>query len=665
MLELFADLPRIKVPKFRRTYQITNFERPAGWKPREHLPELSGVVALDLETFDPGLAAGKGSSWYKHDEGFVTGIGVGTFEDKFYLPVAHSDGNVDPDRAFRWLRVQAAKPDVTFVYANAPYDIGWLSKRHGIEFANLPHDVQTMAALLDETRYSYSLDSLGQAYLGVGKNDQELKDACIRGGLQDPMSRMDLVPGWLAEQYGLNDIDLTLRLFRHLMPMIEADKLGRVLDLERECALVAVDMKALGVRVDLDRADHLRTDFTARRATALGRIYDLTKVHTTATDLQSLIRALKVEQPDVDLPTTANGKESIAAAVLDGLPSSPVIEQIREARALDKAIGTFLESYIFGHEYRGRIHADFNPLRRSDERAQGGATGGRWSSQNPNLQNIPVRTAIGLEIRKCFVPEIGEEWVKLDYASQEPRLLIHFADITRKDGQPLRGAAAMVARFNENPLTDLHLQTALLMFRHTPETWEMLDKVLRKALRGRSKTINLAIAYGAGGGNICDQLGLPTVMRSFEKGGRKISYRAAGEEGQALLDRHYEAMPFLRELQKIAKGRAEDRGLVRTILGRIIRFAVVGGALARPHKALNAVVQGSAADMMKLAQVALRRAGVPLLVAVHDEADLSVPRGADAYIAKVKRIMEEALTLRVPVVAEAKTAANWGDVSAE
>ncbi|MFA5900264.1 MAG: hypothetical protein WC829_14260, partial [Hyphomicrobium sp.] len=102
MLELFADLPEIKVPKYRRTYQITNFERPLDWRPREHLPELEGIYALDLETLDPGLAADKGSSWYKADEGFVTGIGIGDKHDQFYLPIAHSNGNVDPDRAFRW-----------------------------------------------------------------------------------------------------------------------------------------------------------------------------------------------------------------------------------------------------------------------------------------------------------------------------------------------------------------------------------------------------------------------------------------------------------------------------------------------------------------------------------------------------------------------------------
>ncbi|MFA5901735.1 MAG: DNA polymerase [Hyphomicrobium sp.] len=665
MLELFADLPEIKVPKYRRTYQITNFERPLDWRPREHLPELDGVYALDLETLDPGLTADKGSSWYKADEGFVTGIGVGDKHDQFYLPIAHSNGNVDPDRAWRWLAAQSVKPSVSFVYSNAPYDLGWLSKRHGVEFANAPYDVQAIAALLDETRFSYSLDTLGQHYLGRGKNDDDLIKACISGGLRDPMSRMDLVPAWLAEKYGLNDISLTIDLFHHLMPMIQRDGLAGVFELERECALVAVDMKALGVRVDLDRADQLRTDFKARRAAALAKIHELTGVHTSASDLQSLIRALKVEQPDVDLPTTAHGKESIAKGVLDALPSSPVIEAIREARELDKAVGTFIESYLFGHEYRGRIHADFNPLRRADEKGSGGATGGRWASQNPNLQNIPVRTKIGLEVRKCFVAEAGEMWAKFDYASQEPRLLIHFADITRLKGQPLKGAADMVRRFQENPLTDLHLQTALLMFGYTPETWEMLDKAMRKALRGRSKTINLAIAYGAGGGNICDQLGLPTVMKSFTKDGRTITYRAAGPEGQALLDRHFKAMPFLKQLQEIAKDRAEDKHMIRTISGRIIRFQSFGGQLLRPHKALNAVVQGSAADQMKAAQVAFRKEKIPLLVAVHDEGDFSVPRGADAYIARIKAIMEDVLPLRVPVVAEVKIGGNWGDVSVD
>jgi len=669
VLELFSDLPSIKVPKHRRTYQITNFERPLDYRPREHLPELDGVVALDLETHDPGLSEGRGSSWVRAGEGKICGIGIGgssgNADERFYLPVAHAGGNGDAERYFRWLAGQAAKPSVSFVYANAPYDLGWLSKRHGIEFANAPYDVQAMAALLDETRYSYSLDALGRDHLGRGKNDDDLKKACLQGRLIDPMSRMDLVPAWLAEKYGLNDIDLTIGLFNHLMPMIQREGLGRVLGLERECALVAVDMKALGVRVDLDRAERLEKEFSLRRAEALKRVHDLTGVHTSASDLQSLIKALKVERPEVHLPKTPTGKESIKDDVLEALPSSPVVDAIREARQLDKAIGTFLKSYIFGNVYKGRIHADFNPLRRSDETGSGGATGGRWSSQNPNMQNIPVRTAIGIEIRKCFVAELGEMWVKLDYASQEPRLLIHFADLTRYKGDALRGAAEMVARFNENPLTDLHLQTAMLMFGHTPETWEMLDKALRKALRSRAKTINLAIAYGAGGGNICDQLGLPTVMKSFVKDGRTITYRAAGDEGQALLDKHFRAMPFLKQMQQIAKERAEDLGMIRTILGRIIRFKRVGGDILRPHKALNAAVQGSAADQMKMAQVALRREKIPMLVAVHDEADLSAPRGADAYIARIRAIMEGVLPLRVPVVAEAKFADNWGDVSVD
>jgi DNA polymerase-1 len=331
-------------------------------------------------------------------------------------------------------------------------------------------------------------------------------------------------------------------------------------------------------------------------------------------------------------------------------------------RQYDKAIGTTLDG-LLEHQYKGRIHADFTPLPRADETGRGGASTGRFSSSNPNLQNIPIRVQeIGIPIRSCFVADPGCVWVKLDYASQEPRLTIHYAAL-----MDLYKARAMVARFIEDPNTDLHLETALLMFGHSKETWEMLDKATRRNLRQRAKVINLALAYGAGGGNICRQLGLPVVRDSFiNEAGREITYWRAGETGQRLLDQHYRAVPFIRELQKIAKAKADEVGMIRTILGRICRFKKYGDRFGRTHKALNSLIQGSAADQIKKALVILRRAGILLPLVVHDEGDLSVPKGgAQAFIADVERMMEDAVPLLLPVVAEAKVGRNWGDVSAD
>jgi DNA polymerase I len=658
------QLPRVRRPKHRRTYQVTNFTKPDEWIPFDDLPDLHGEVVLDFENLDPGLADGRGSSWVRSGEGHICGAGFGPLQhgDDFYVSIAHSDGNgCDQARFLGWLGDQARRADVTFIYANAPYDLGWL-KREGIEPRNLPIDVQAQAALLDEFAYTYSLDTLGRKYLGEGKNEDAMKEACLRGGLIDPLSRMDLVPAWIAETYGLQDIHLTKGVYLHLRKQIEAEGLQSIHELERECALVAVDMKALGVPVDMDDVMKTRGGFALQRERAIDTVKDLTGINVEPTDFTSLIRALKVEQPGLVLPKTALGKESIRDEVLEALPESPVANAIRWMRRYDKAIGTFIDSYFLKNVWRGRIHADFNPLRYTDDRgSQGGTVSGRFSSNNPNMQNLPVRQPeIGIPLRACFRPEPGEDWAKLDYASQEPRLTIHYAALLE-----LRGAQAMIDRFHRDPMTDLHLETALLMFGHTRETWGLLTAARRKELRARAKIINLAIAYGAGGGNIADQLGLPKIKKQFDKDGSTIKYWAAGPEAQKLLDAHAAGVPFLKDLQAIAKTRAEQKGYVRTILDRVLRFKQFGGRYARSHKALNSIIQGSAADQMKMALVLLRREKIPILLTVHDEADASVPREAPAYIARIKQIMEEAVPLLLPVVAEVKIKANWGLVSVD
>jgi DNA polymerase I-like protein with 3'-5' exonuclease and polymerase domains len=648
------------VARKKRQLAIPSFTRPDGWAPHTDLPELHGNVILDLENKDEGLARGQGSSWYRHDGGFIAGVAIGWEQGDFYVPMRHSEGNTDPDRAIRWLKAQAKKPDVTFTYCNGGYDLGWL-RANGIEPLNLPHDVQAQAALLDEFKMNYSLDALGLEYLGEGKADDAFKEACQRGGLIDPMSHMDMVPAWLAEAYALQDVRLTRKLFSCLSAKITEEKLDKIYDLERECILVAVDMKAMGVRLDLDRVERTKKHFAGKRDEYIQLVFEQTGVHVDPFDDQSIIRALKEENANVVLPLTDKGKESIRAEVLEGLPSTPIVEAIRWMRKYDKAIGTTLNG-LLEHQYKGRIHADFNPLRRSDETGAGGTVSGRFSCTNPNLQNIPIRIPeIGVPVRACFVPEDRCQWAKLDYASQEPRLTIHYASLLK-----LKGAWAMVERFRLNPNTDLHKETAMLMFGHTAETWEMLEPKVRKVLRQRAKVINLAIAYGAGGANIAGQLGLPTKMREFTKGdGSLVRYLGAGDEAQALLDKQMAAVPFLRKLQKAAKERAEDLGYVTTILGRRCRFKKYGDEYGRSHKALNSVIQGSAADQMKMALVLLRRAGITVPLSVHDEGDISVPRGASAFIAQVKQIMEEAVILNLPVVAEVLLGDNWGSVSVD
>jgi DNA polymerase I-like protein with 3'-5' exonuclease and polymerase domains len=637
---LFDDAPDIR-PSGGRRQQISRpvFTRPEKWAPPDNLPELSGIVALDLETKDPGIGEGKGSSWVT-DAGFICGVAVSAPQGDLYLPVRHADGNLDEDRVRRWLAAQAAKDDVTFVYANAPYDLGWL-RRWGIRPATHPVDVQMIAALIDEHRNSYSLDALAQDWLGERKGHKEFEQACAAAGLYDPMGNMDLVPAWVAEGYARRDARLTGELYESMLPEIEKQNLHRVLALERECTLVAVDLKERGVRVDLDVATRAVRLFEEKRDSAIRRVKDLTGVAISPSDVESISRALRVETPSMEFPQTAQGRISIKNDWLETLTSSPVGDEIRNARRYDKSISTFFNGYIFGHSYRGRIHADFHPTRRADERGANGTISGRFSSSAPNMQNIPTRDPeIGQAVRECFVPEDGEQWGKLDYSAQEPRLTVHFSVLAK-----LRGAKEMAERFIRDPNTDLHQETAARM------------GVARKQAKG----INLGLAYGMGGAKLCHQLGLPTEWITTRSGNY---IEVAGPEGARLLRLHEEAVPFIRGLQKMTEDRAKDRGVIRTILGRACHFKKSGGEYIWTYAACNRLIQGSAADQMKMALCLLRREGIPVLLTVHDESDMSVPMGAEGerLIARTREIMETAVPLVLPVVADVKVGASWGHV---
>jgi DNA polymerase I-like protein with 3'-5' exonuclease and polymerase domains len=649
---LFDDLiPEQRKSRRRQTLQLTRprFERPIDWKPHDELPELHGVVGLDAETKDPDLSRGMGSSWpYKAQGiGFVAGWGISYEGGDFYLPLRHSEGNIDPLRVERWLRAQVRKPDVTVCCANVMYDLGW-AWRYDIEPLNLPYDPQGEAALLDEYRSSYSLESLSQEFLGRGKLDQEFIDRCARAGLLNPKANMDMVPAWIAEPYGTEDAVLARQLHLKFRAKLEAENLQKIYDLERECFLVGMDMQKRGMRVDLDRAARKSAELIEKRDAAIEQVYQLTNVRIDANDNPAIARALRVENSEIVFPQTSQGRDSIRADFLESL-DSPVGKLVRSARQYDKAVSTFFDGYIFGCEVAGRIHSTFHPLRRADENGTNGTVSGRWASSDPNLTNVPQRIPeIRDAVRGCCIPEEDHDWGKLDYAGQEPRLTVHFAALIRRKGRPLRGALEMVERFKANPLLNLHTETGERMGLPMPEG------------KTKAKIINLAITYGAGGAKTCKQLGLPTEWIDKPWGRLEI----AGPEGRRLLKLHHETMPFIKEFQEICTERGEQNGFIITIGGRRCRLEKRGKEYMWAYTSCNKLIQGSAADQMKRASVLIRRAGIPLTVIVHDEADLSVPKG-DAgvkLIAQVKEIMESAYELLLPVVADVKIGSDWAAV---
>lgn len=649
---------------------------PETWRPVENYPELHGIVALDTETDDPGLAADKGSSWAT-DEGSVVGFSVAWREGYvgggfggdapitrgFYVGVNHAAGNSDPEKAFNWLRAQAAKPDVHLVYNNAIYDMGWLKARHGIEPASLPTDVQGMAALLDEKRHSYSLDTLAHHYLGRRKSTAKLKEAARALGYLDPYKAMKKLPTWAVAEYGTDDAVDTLDLYYAMMPLLEEQDLLRVLEMERECLLIGRDLKMRGVRVNQDQAAKVRARFVARRDELTRLVFDKTGIHVDPNDKDSVVRALLIENPELQFRKTPTGQYQVNATFIDGL-KSPVGDAIRMIKKLTKAVETFIDGYIYGYTGRdGRIHADFNPLRRNsdDDDSLYGVAGGRWSSSGPNLQNIPRRDPyIGPAIRSCFEPEDGQLWGKLDYSSQEPRLAAHFAYKLWKIRDRLsgwedsfEGADQMVQAYLDNPELSMHKVVAKGMDIDISADPETYDKV---------KIMNLGIIYGMGGKKFANTVGLPT--KEVLRYGRVME--VAGDEAQALLDKHFERFPWIKDLANFSAYWASQQGYMKTVSGRRIRFEEKDerGRIKFTHKALNAAVQGSAADQMKWAQIGFRRAGIPITVVVHDDANLSIDRG-DAgrrTLRDAAEIMANAIQLEVPSLAEGRVGRNWGSV---
>jgi len=334
---------------------------------------------------------------------------------------------------------------------------------------------------------------------------------------------------------------------------------------------------------------------------------------------------------------TATGAPSFTKNFLSQHPNE-IAQAIAQAREINKAHTTFIDT-ILEHEHKGRIHADINQIRSDD----GGTVTGRFSYSNPNLQQIPARSKkIGPLIRSLFLPEENCVWGAFDYSQQEPRIVVHYAALSQ-----LQGVSDIVDAYREGD-ADFHQAVA-----------EMAD-INRKD----AKTINLGLMYGMGKNKLMAELGLLV------------------EQAEKLLKKYHERAPFVKQLIDAVSRRAQERGRIRTIGGRICHFdlwepASFGIHKPLPHadalsehgpgikraftyKALNKLIQGSAADMTKIAMVKLYREGIIPMIQIHDELDVSVENPKQAQ--KIIEIMEEAVKLEVPNKVDYEKGQSWGDI---
>ena len=615
--------------------KIPKFEAQTEWVKPTEFPDLRKVdeIAIDLETKDPNLKE-KGSGSVIGD-GDVVGIAVATSHYKGYFPIAHEGGgNMDRQRVMLWLK-DVLESQSTKIFHNAIYDVCWL-RRLGLKINGDIVCTMIAAAVTDENRFRYDLNSLAWHYLGYGKNETALAEAAESWGI-DPKAEMYKLPAMHVGGYAERDAEITLGLWQEMKKEILHQDLEDIFDLETELFPCLVDMRFKGVRVDTERAHQMKSNLIKQEQDLLKKIESETNIYPQIWAARSIAQVFE----NLKIPFERTEKTDAPSFTKNFLQEHehPVVRMIAQAREINKAHTTFIDS-ILRYEHKGRIHAEINQLRN----AGGGTVTGRFSYQNPNLQQIPARNKdLGPMIRSLFIPEEGHRWGVFDYSQQEPRLVVHYASLYK-----LPSVYDVIDAYQNDPNADFHQTVA----------------DMAEIPRSQAKTINLGLFYGMGKGKLQAELGV------------------SKEKATELFNTYHARVPFVKQLMSKASNRAQDRGQIRTLLGRLCRFHLwepnsfgmhkamthedalkehgPGIKRAYTYKALNKLIQGSAADMTKKSMLELYKEGIIPHIQIHDELDISVED--ESHAKKIIEIMENAVTLEVPNKVDYEHGDNWGEI---
>jgi DNA polymerase I-like protein with 3'-5' exonuclease and polymerase domains len=613
------------------------FPTQTEWVPPQSFPNLSTAkeIAIDLETCDPNLES-FGPGWPRND-GYIVGYALAVEGWSGYFPVAHGGGgNLDKRLVERWIKDVLALP-CDKVMHNAAYDLGWLAAS-GFTVNGRIIDTMLAAPLLDENRFSYSLNSLGFDYLQEVKSEQGLKQAAADFGVH-PKKELWKLPAMYVGEYAEQDAALTLKLWQAFKIKLRQDEVESIFNVETDVFPVLFEMTRRGILFDRDKCGQLISQMRKREKELLQHMKEQVGAPVDVWAAQSVAHAF--DRLGIAYSKTTNGLPSFTKGFLDSC-EHPLAKMIVEAREVNKTHSTFLQPYMDFSAKTGRIHPHVNQMRSDD----GGTVTGRLSMANPNLQQVPARhEIIGPMVRSLFLPENGQLWASNDFSSQEPRLLVHYASLL---GLP--GADVMVDAYRSDPNTDFHQMVA------------DMAQIKRKA----AKTIGLGLMYGMGKNKLAGQLDLSL------------------DEASELIDNFHRNVPFLKGTVNAVMKRIEHPaagGAIRTLLGRKCRFPLwepmewgVNKALPREqavmeygqrikragtYKGLNRLIQGSAADQTKAAMVALAKAGFTPILQVHDEVALSVNSPKEARDAA--QIMAEAVRLEVPSRCDVEVGPSWGE----
>ena len=679
--------------------------------------DLQGVdtVAIDIETYDPNLKT-KGLGAITGD-GYITGVAVATGKDSVYFSLSHSDKKLNfKELEEFWDQINKKllqNNKITKVFHNAMYDVCWLQSVTGKKLKGRIVDTMVAASVIDENRFKYSLDALSKDYLNEGKYKYDLENLVLKdsnGVKKNAISNMHEVPFSIAEQYAKQDVNLTLKLWKlfdkkldevlYTKPETKKEyNLRNIFELETKLFPCLVDMKFKGVRIDVAKAIQFGRHLKKRRDQILKAIQNKTGIRIdiwAASSIKHLLEHLKIK----DYKVTPKSKLPQLPKNYLNTHKEKSLRMIAKAREYDKAANTFVDG-LLGYVYKGRIHADINQIRGDG----GGTVTGRFSMSNPNLQQIPSKGFIGKKMRELFIPEEGHTWGSFDYSQQEPRIVVHYAikhelektdDLKNQfnnDKADFHQIVADMAKISRKQAKTINLGLFYGMGKGKLQAELNLDKDQAKKLFDTYHN-KVPFVKQLSDGLMRFAENEKLIFTLEDRFCRFDKYESVNKRWNNKERKFEEWDPEAKEIKK-SDGTIKYEGdwVVPKLLSKKdawSKFKLLFNAKSKSkteggdgkveeltekqrqdwfknyfvsaftYKALNRLVQGSAADMTKKAMVLLHEKGIIPHIQIHDELCVSIKDEKTRIM--VQKTMEEAIILKVNNKVDYEYGPNWGSL---
>ena len=617
----------------------------------------SKIISYDIETYDPNLIKmGPGVFRstpldFKNPNGYILGYSViDEMGHKGYYNLGHYDATPElREKNIAYLKQIMSNPATILIGQNLIYDLDWTQNWLGVKVHGQLIDTMIAEALLDENQGYYNLDFMGKKYFNEGKAKGIIDRFCEENGFKgDPRKWLWKMPYYMVEKYAIQDVNLPIRIWKIQEPMLVEQNLLDLMHLECDLLQMLIQMRKTGTRIDTHQRELNAYELTCRTEEINYALIDQIGYAFNYNSSPQLSKIL--DKFGIPYPVTPKGNPSIKREHLQRLAkgqleyntgefdaekdewimakiTDPIKmklgEDLSDLRRADKVLKTFIHGSLVKFITTGDlIHASFYNTKRDDF----GTRSGRFSSANPNLQQIPstgVDEYYGTLSRNPFIPFDNCWWGKLDYSQIQYRFMAHFARGP--------GSEEVRAQYNSNARTDYHQY--------------IVD--LTGLKRRFAKNLNFGVAFGMGAAHMAD----------FFQWDIEYCYD--------ILNIYHSSAPFIKSTIRKVEALAKKRGYIKTFLKRRSRLVDVNKA----YTMFCRLIQGSEGDIMKKAMYDIYKAGIfdvlPPHLTVHDEIDVSIPKtkeGIEAFI-EAKNIMENCIELKVPIIADAEVGNNWANLT--